>query len=106
MIIQRKVIKYLLTALVLTSVLKADLPSDKLKHASAGFVIYSACMIFDTATDNEYLNPITCLVPVAIAAGVKEWYDYQHPENHTAEWGDVAATMAIPIVFSITIYRW
>ena len=99
-------IKYLLVTLVLISFLKADLPSDKLKHAAAGFVIYSACIIFDATTDNKYLNSITCLVPVAIAAGGKELYDHQHPKNHSVEWGDVAATMAIPIAFSITIYRW
>ena len=98
--------KKFLAALVLSMSLHADAPNDKMAHAAAGFVIYSACIIFDAATDNEFLDPLTCLIPVAVAAGGKEWYDHQHPENHSAEWSDVAATMAIPIVFSITIYRW
>ena len=98
--------KKLFIILAMVSFLRAELPSDKIMHAGAGFIIYSACIVFDAVTDNEYLDPMTCLIPVGIAAVGKELYDSQHPENHTAEFGDALATMAIPLAFSFTIYKW
>jgi uncharacterized protein YfiM (DUF2279 family) len=31
------------------------------------------------------------LFNVAIIGGGKEWYDSRHPNNHSADWGDIAA---------------
>ena len=31
------------------------------------------------------------LFTTAVFGGGKEWYDHNHPEHHTAEWGDIAA---------------
>lgn len=31
------------------------------------------------------------LFNVLVIGGGKEWYDSRHPNNHSAEWGDIAA---------------
>ena len=31
------------------------------------------------------------LFTTVVIGGAKEWYDHNHPSNHTAEWGDIAA---------------
>lgn len=31
------------------------------------------------------------LFTTVVIGGGKEWYDHNHPQNHTAEWGDIAA---------------
>ena len=31
------------------------------------------------------------LFNAAVIGGGKEWYDSRHPNNHSAEWGDIAA---------------
>ena len=31
------------------------------------------------------------LFNVSVIGGGKEWYDSRHPNNHSAEWGDIAA---------------
>ena len=76
-------------------------PSDKFQHAFVGVGIYAGCFLVkgigeSMHYDMDYLDAKTCLIPV-VAAGVgKELWDSQH-RNHTAEWQDAAATIAIPL---------
>jgi len=98
--------KTLLVLLLLTALnAKPHVASDKFQHAFAGALIYAGCIVFGKATDNDTINQTTCLLPV-IAAGVgKELYDKKHPDKHTAEFADIAATMAIPLG-TFVIYKW
>ena len=101
--------KMLLVILIISTVAQARQNGDKIAHALAGGIIYGVCVLtggamrqqgYDTILTKEF-----CLIPV-IAAGIgKEIYDSQHPENHTADWKDAAATMVIPIG-TVVLYRW
>ena len=88
--------------LILTLTLAySKVQSDRAAHAFVGLGIYAACFftkgLLDSMDyDTSYITPTTCLVPVIAAGAGKELYDKQHPENHTAEWGDFGATVAIP----------
>ena len=83
---------------------------DKYMHVGVGVGIYAACVVivkgmkqYGYTTSDGYG---ICLVPV-VAAGVgKEVYDHYHPENHTADILDTAATIAIPVLFSVTVLTW
>ena len=33
----------------------------------------------------------TVTIQRSVIGGGKEWYDSRHPNNHSAEWGDIAA---------------
>ena len=38
----------------------------------------------------DSISAASMIIGILVGGG-KEWYDARHPENHTAEWGDVAA---------------
>jgi len=97
--------KIILTILLSISVLHAGIESDKVKHIYAGVIIYGGCVLFGKAIDSDSLNYKTCLIPVVGAAVGKEVYDYYHPESHSAEFMDIAATMAIPLA-TYTFIEW
>lgn len=98
--------KKLTLIILLSSMLFANIPDDKFKHMAAGVVVYFGCIVVGGVVDNPHINPQTCLIPVAVAGIGKELYDHQHPENHSVEFMDFGATMAIPLVGSIVLYKW
>jgi len=70
------------------------MPQDKKQHMIAGALI--ACLPVPAQS---------ALALVAIAGAGKEIYDYFHPENHTCDFGDFAATVAGGlIVFGVRLY--
>ena len=91
--------------MMLTSA-KAEITEDKLMHAGVGIVIWGGCIALGQILENSYLNYKTCLIPVVVAGVGKEIYDHQHPESHTSEWQDAAATVLIPLTATIVIYKW
>ena len=104
--------KKILLALLFISSLNAGKYDDKVSHAAIGVMIYGTCIIGKGALEAvlgyevKYYNYKTCLIPV-IAAGIgKEIYDNQHPDTHTSEFLDAAATVAIPFALTYTIYKW
>ncbi|WP_201353056.1 hypothetical protein [Hydrogenimonas urashimensis] len=81
--------------------------SDKTKHAVAGTLIYGACVGIGSATDTEWLNYKTCLLPVFVAAAGKEAYDAA--TDGDAEWADAGATVAFPLMIAgvtFLVYEW
>lgn len=59
---------------------------DKIAHALAS---YAAVLTF------VLVMPVLCALALTVAAGaLKEWYDYTHPANHTADWNDFWADCA------------
>lgn len=70
--------------------------NDKLQHFIAGFVIAAAVAL---ATGNLGL----AAVAVMLAACGKEVYDSFHPKRHTADWWDIAATLAgwVPVALLV-----
>lgn len=98
--------KKLLLILALTLSLNAGVAGDKFMHAGAGFVIYVGCLVATDVLHRSKENVWMCLIPVAVAGVGKEVYDHNHPDNHTAEWQDAAATMLIPLAFTVTLYKW
>ena len=99
--------KILIVCLLLlsTSVLQADfIQKDKQGHLIGGAIIYTSCYMLSEAIEYKYLNPNTCaLLTLGVAVG-KEVYDSQH-DNHTAEFSDITATMAVPSLHFILL-RW
>ena len=84
----------------LTLSLNASIGSDKVQHAAAGTLIYMGCVLTGKVIGGDYLTSSTCLLPV-VAAGIgKELSDDKF------DWQDVGATVAIPIAFSVVIYKW
>lgn len=83
---------------------------DKQKHLIAGVAIYSTCIaggyiLKAMSYENNWLTPVNCLAPVIIAGAGKEIYDYNNPQNHTAEFADFAYTVAVPIMASFVITK-
>ncbi len=101
--------KKLLIILLLVSSLNA-IEKDKFAHAFVGVGIYGLCLvtggIIEEMGYDSKLNTTTCLIPVVVAGVGKELYDKQHPDKHTADWKDAAATMAIPLGMSVVLYKW
>ena len=60
------------------------IPYDKALHVIAGVAIYA---VFHFAGD------MLALFMVALIAATKEAYDLQHPDRHTAEFGDFVYTV-------------
>ena len=83
---------------------------DKYKHAAVGIGIFVTCVIVKKGIEYYgYTSPLGyrgCLIPV-ISAGVgKEVYDYYNMETHTPDILDAAATIGIPLIFTVTVYSW
>ena len=102
--------KKILLAISLTITLNAGVDNDKFKHAFAGSLVYAGCLVTKGVGeklnfDMSFLTMRTCLIPVFAAGIGKELYDRNH-DNHTAEWQDVAATVAIPVAMDFVIYEW
>lgn len=62
---------------------------DKYDHASACYGI--ELTLSQTKPFSKWKPWQRALFTTAVIGGGKEWYDHVHPENHTAEWGDIAA---------------
>ena len=84
-----KAIAVIGAALMLTPPLCYASSIDKTLHISASAV---------TETVLAHNKPFCTWKPwqrslfnVLIIGGGKEWYDSRHPNNHSAEWGDIAA---------------
>ena len=102
----------LIMALILSSMVHAEdiIPRDKFNHAFVGLGIYAGCFLVkgigeSLKYDMDYLTPRTCLIPVIVAGVGKEIYDANY-ENHTSEWQDAVATIAIPLAFDVIVYEW
>jgi len=104
--------KKILLALLFISSLNAEKYDDKITHAMVGTMIYGVCIIGKGAIEAiaghevDFINYKTCLIPVVVAGVGKEIYDNQHPDTHTSEFLDAAATVAIPFALTYTIYKW
>lgn len=60
------------------------IPYDKALHVIAGIVLFIAF---------HFLGDLFALFMVALIAAAKEAYDWQHPDRHTAEFGDFVYTI-------------
>ena len=60
------------------------IPYDKALHVIAGVCIFAAF---------HWLGDLLALFMVALVGAAKEAYDLQHPNNHTAEFGDFVFTV-------------
>ena len=97
--------KLIIGCLLVLSTLQADfIQQDKKGHLIGGAIIYTSCFIASEVIEYKYLNANTCaLLTLGVAVG-KEVYDSQH-DNHTAEFSDITATMAVPTVHMV-FYKW
>ena len=84
-----KAIAVIWAVLMLTPPLCYASSIDKTLHISASAV---------TETVLAHNKPFCTWKPwqrslfnVLVIGGGKEWYDSRHPNNHSAEWGDIAA---------------
>jgi len=103
--------KLILSILILlgTTQSQAKIADDKAQHMFAGVGIYVGCLMIKGAGealkyDMDYLTTTTCLIPVVVAGVGKELYDANH-DNHTAEWQDAVATIAIPLGMTVILYE-
>ena len=79
----------LLVGASLTANASPDISHDKYAHVSA---CYGAELALAECKPFTKWKPWQrALFTTAVIGGGKEWYDHNHPDNHTAEWGDVAA---------------
>ena len=106
----KKLLLSLIAIMILAQSSQADIAGDKAKHAMVGMLIYTGCFFVkgigeSMKYDMNFLTMRTCLVPVIVAGVGKEWYDSQH-DGYTAEWEDVAATIAIPLTLDFVLYEW
>lgn len=62
---------------------------DKYAHAGASMAV--GVLMAQNKPFNKWRPWQRVLFNVIVVGGAKEWYDSRHPNNHTAEWGDVAA---------------
>lgn len=104
---RRKPLSLFVTAIVLSTTLKAQPQNDKAMHAAVGLAIYGVCVAVGALGEIDWINYKTCLIPVGVAAVGKEVYDRNnngHPEKEDAE-----ATFAGPAFISgtaLTILAW
>jgi uncharacterized protein YfiM (DUF2279 family) len=86
----KRLIAGITAGLVLALPLPASAQSigeDKVDHFAAGMMIdYVGAAMCPKSTAFERF------LAVAVVAGCKEWYDHNHSDRHSAEWGDFAAT--------------
>lgn len=61
------------------------IPYDKALHMIVGVALFAMF---------HFVGDLLALFLVALVAALKEAYDWQHPENHTAEFGDFVYTVA------------
>lgn len=73
--------------------MKLLIPVDKANHFIAGTIIYCLAILF--------LSPITALIPVILAGGAKEMYDYW-TDKGTPDFNDFIFTIlgAIPVLIT------
>ncbi len=102
--------KIIILALILLFPLHSMDHSDKYKHAAVGVAIYVACVATKEVIEYyRYETPLSyggCLIPVVSAGIGKEVYDYYNMDVHTPDILDAAATIGIPLLFTVTIYTW
>lgn len=71
--------------------------SDKVDHALVGAVAgaTTSLIVERIAPDLRPIErAVIVLIPVVLLAVGKEVYDHQHPDDHTSDWHDGAATIA------------
>lgn len=79
----------MLLALTFSTASAQAIGHDKYDHAAACYGVeytLSECKPFKAWKPWQ-----RALFTTAVIGGGKEWYDHNHPEHHTAEWGDIAA---------------
>ena len=80
----------LLTLLLLTSPTSANgLSNDKAAHITASAV--AGFVLAQNKPFCKWKPWQRALFNITVIGGGKEWYDSRHPNNHTADWGDIAA---------------
>ena len=80
----------LLVLLLLTTPVSANgLSNDKAAHITASAA--AGIVLAQNKPFCKWKPWQRVLFNVVVIGGGKEWYDHVHPENHTAEWGDIAA---------------
>ena len=96
----KKVILIIFMVIVTMPSLCMAVGNDKFDHASACFgaeaVVKEA---FPKWTPFERWLFVT-----GVIGGGKEWYDSKHPDNHSAEWGDIAADAVGAAGYESTIW--
>lgn len=79
-----------LTLLLLTTPVSANgIGNDKAMHITASTA--AGIVLAQNKPFCKWKPWQRALFTTAVIGGGKEWYDARHPENHTAEWGDIAA---------------
>ena len=72
----------------------ADIPKDKLLHSFYGVLIYLVAVL---------ASPMFGIIAVVIVAVAKEVYD--EIKYGGFDWGDIVATVAIPMVLFLREYQ-
>lgn len=78
-----------LALLLLTTPAHAQITRDKYTHAGVCYAIEYT--LKDAKPFNRWKPWQRALFTTCVIGGGKEWYDSRHPNNHSAEWGDIAA---------------
>lgn len=80
----------LLALLLLAHPVSANgLGNDKAAHITASTA--AGVVLAQNKPFNRWKPWQRALFTTAVIGGAKEWYDARHPQNHTADWGDIAA---------------
>lgn len=70
---------------------------DKLGHAVAGTLIWAIAILLGAT--------IWFAIGIAaVAAALKEGYDYLHRDRHTPDFWDWVATVSLPVIISLVIF--
>jgi hypothetical protein len=86
----KRLIAGLVAGLVLSLPLTAEasaIDKDKMEHFGAGIAIDGVGAALCPKS-----TPFERFLAVAVVAGLKEVYDHNHSDRHSAEWKDFAAT--------------
>lgn len=67
----------------------AQITRDKYVHAGTCYAIETT--LAQAKPFNKWKPWQRVLFTTVVIGGGKEWYDHNHPDSHTADWGDIAA---------------
>ena len=87
----KKRICIVLAALMITSSFcyASEIHNDKAQHIGASYA--AELTLRETKPFCKWKPWQRALFTTAVIGGAKEWYDHNHPQNHSAEWDDIVA---------------
>ena len=79
----------ILALLLLTTPCHAQITRDKYTHMGVCYAIEYT--LKDCKPFSKWKPWQRALFVTGVIGGGKEWYDHNHPQSHSADWGDIAA---------------